>query len=373
VCSKEFRVLHILDHLSPASGVASVVMNYVIGIPKIKQDIAIYGQCDAAMRAQIEACGGKIYKLPDVTKSFGRHFSEELSKLLRTGPHTIIHGHLINSAFIYLCLAKKAGVPHRIIHSHSSVSADVFYKKIRNNMLAKLIPPYATDYIAVSELAAQNAFGKSLMNLSIIHNGIDTNRFSFNPDVRREVRQELGLSEETLCVGHVARLVGLKNQEFLLNVFQKMHDRENCTLIIAGDGPMEGLLKEHVKAMGLADNVQFLGQRNDAHRLYQAFDVFLLPSLSEGFGLSVVEAQCAGLPCVVSEHVPQTVKCSANIRFLPLGNAQIWADTALGMSKIPRKDGADAVTSAKLDSGAMCDKVKNIYQSMRTELYEQPY
>ena len=360
----EIRVLHVLDILSPASGVACVVMNCIKGLPHVLQDVVVYGQCDSDMEAQIRACGGVVYKLPDITKSFGQHFGIEFSKLLQTQKYAIVHGHLINSAFIYLRLAKAASVPHRIIHSHSAVSADVFYKKIRNNLLAKLIPFYATDYIAVSESAAANAFGKKAATTNIIFNGIDSDRFRFNPELRKEVRHELGLSDDTLCVGHVARLVALKNQDFLLDVFHKISQMENSVLVIAGEGSMAQSLEAKVRELDLSECVKFLGKRNDSQRLYQAFDVFLLPSLSEGFGLAALEAQCAGLPCIVSNQVPQAIACGDNIQFLPLGNVMAWADTAVNMSKSLRTDGFTGVTAAKLDVHTMCNEILKVYESL---------
>jgi glycosyltransferase EpsF len=110
--------------------------------------------------------------------------------------------------------------------------------------------------------------------------------------------------------------------------------------------------------------VKFLGARSDAERLYQAFDIFVLPSLFEGFPLVVVEAECAGVGTVVPDYLPQSIACNDNIRFLPVGDAGAWADAALELAKVPRRDGAPDVRSAHLDISDMCGKISDIYASM---------
>ena len=362
------RVLHVLDKLTAASGVASVVMNYIRGIPQIRQDVAVYGYCDTAMEEAICACGGTVYRLPDISESFGMRFTKSVSQLLSENQYSIVHGHLMNSAFMYLREAKRLKVPHRIIHAHSVTASDVPAKEVRNRLLSLGIPLWANCYIAVSQEAARDVFGNlENRHAFVVHNGVDNSRFRFNTDIRREVRQELGLSNNTLCVGNVARFARLKNHSFLLDVFQIMRKRADCVLVLAGEGPLEDDIRSKARAMGLLDSIRFLGMRQDVERLYQAFDVFLLPSQSEGFGLVAVEAQCSGLACVFSDHVPQVVACNKHIEFLPLGDRGLWADTALALSKQCRVDGSSAVEAAKLNVDNMINKMSSIYESMRLE------
>ena len=361
------RVLHVLDHLSPASGVASVVMNCVTEIDQVRQDIAIYGQSDPDMEMVVKSCGGRVYRLPDVAKFFGGQFSKAFSQLLQSQPYTVVHGHLLNSAFIYLRNAKQLGVPNRIIHAHNPVSADVAVKRVRNNLLSLGICSWANNYIAVSEETSQSAFRRAhrkKLNVSVIRNGIKTDRFHYDADVRVQMRRKLDLREDTLCIGNVARFVKQKNHDFLIDVFVQTRKKTDCVLALVGEGPLEAAIKEKVTRMGLLHDVRFLGLRSDVERLYQAFDVFLLPSLFEGFGLAAVEAQCAGLGCVVSKYVPQSVVCSEKIRFLPLENEKIWADIAVEMANQCRSDGSVGVKAAKLNAESMRDDMLKIYQSM---------
>jgi len=363
------RVLHVIDHLTTASGVASVVMLCITGISQFTQDVAVYGQCDTKMEEAIIAAGGKVHKLPDITKSFGKPYRKAFSALLKDNLYTIIHGHLLNAAFIYLREAKKQGIPNRIIHAHNAVSAELLYKRIRNNILSLGVPLWANRFIAVSDAAARCAFSKSkkaLSKVSIIYNGIDTNRFKYDSLVRDDVRKELGISNDVLCVGHVGRFAEQKNHSFLIDIFYYILKNKHSILLLAGDGSLVDSIKAKVKSLGISESVRFLGARHDADRIYQAFDVFLLPSLFEGFPLVAVEAQCAGLPCVISNNVTQEVKCSEHIKFLPLppGNAETWANVAIELSNFTRSDGSANVKAAKLDVTDMCGSISKIYESM---------
>ena len=362
------RVLHVIDHLTAASGVASVVMQCITGIHQIKQDIALYGQYDSYMGNVVKECGGKVHTLPEVTKSLGKNFSKSFSQLMRDNSYNIIHGHLMNSAFIYLREAKQAGVPCRIIHAHSATSADTVIKRVRNNILSFGIPLWANKFIAVSNEAALYAFGRNIekkTNIAIIHNGIDSERFKYDPVVREKTRKELGLTEDTLCVGNIARFTELKNHNFLIDVFGEMKKKANCVLLMIGEGPTKKAIIKKINDSGFSNAVRILVSRQNIEQLYQAFDILILPSLKEGFGLVALEAQCAGLNCVVSEFVPQTISCSGNIRFLPLGNAALWSDTALKMTSNQRSDGSAGVNEAKLDSATMCGKILKVYDSVK--------
>jgi len=358
------RVLHVIDHLVPASGVASVVMLLVKGIRDFIQDVAIYGECDSLMKQEVIECGGRVYKLPDVTQQFGTPFAKSFSALLEDASYDVIHGHLLNSAFIYLRIAKRLNVLGRIIHIHSALGADTLIKRIRNKVLSKGVNRLASCKIAVSAEAARYAFGKDYADVHIMGNGVDTSRFKYNLEVRQQVRKELEIAEDVLCVGNVARFVKLKNHIVLLDVFKEMRLRTNSILVLVGEGVLEKKIKALVQAAGLSDYVRFLGTRHDVDRLYQAFDIFLLPSLSEGFGLAAAEAQCAGLGCVVSEHVPVTVKCSDRVRFLPLDDSKVWADTAISLAQQIRHDGSANVQMAGLGTETTCNEILCLYQSL---------
>jgi len=354
----------VIDQLVPASGVASVVMLLMKGVSGFLHDIAVYGACDKSLEEEVVSLGGNIHKLPDVAAFFGRPFSKSFSSLLQSTPYEIVHGHLQNSAFMYLREAERQNIPGRIIHAHSALGADTFLKRVRNKILAKGAMRWANSYVAVSVEVAKYSFGDSCDDVHVFGNGIDASRFQYNASVRQRVRHELGIKNDVVCVGNVARFAGLKNHQFLLHVFQEMRTYENCILVLVGGGQLESVINGMVHSFGLSDYVKFLGVRRDMDKLYQAFDILLLPSLAEGFGIVAVEAQCAGLGCVVSKHVPEIVKCSKHIQFLSLGSKTEWTKTALDLSRIRRCDGAMNVEMAGLDAKTMCNNFMHLYETL---------
>jgi glycosyltransferase involved in cell wall biosynthesis len=197
----------------------------------------------------------------------------------------------------------------------------------------------------------------------IIHNGIDISRFRYDEVVRHEVRKELHIPDRVLCIGNVARFVPQKNHDFFLDVFQAIHKKTDSAAVLIGSGPLEELIKNKARSKRVFEYIHFLGPRMDVDRLYQAFDVFLLPSLFEGFGIAAVEAQCAGLPCLVSNRVPREIACGNNIRFLPFDNIELWVNTILELTGKIRTDGSAGVMKAGLDIKSMGNQLKNVYAS----------
>lgn len=336
------RVLHVIDKLTADSGVAQVVRNLVNGID-ILQDIAFYGDLENGF------VNCDVYRLADISLWSGAKFRNDFSNLLNSKKYDVVHGHLLNSAFIYLKETKEQNVPMRIIHSHNPVSADSTLKRIRNNILALNVPKFANKFVSCSQKAVRYP------NSQIIYNGIYTDKFRFNLDIRQQVRKELGIANDVICVGNVARFAPQKNHKFLIEVFKSLQKKVKCTLVLVGSGELEQEIKHTVS------NAIFLGSRKDTARLYQAFDVFALPSLFEGFPLTAIEAQCAGLPGVISDKVTKEVRCRNAIRFLPLDSPQIWADTIIELSKSKRLDGSADVNDAGFDVNTMCDNFKRLY------------
>jgi len=358
----DYRVLHVVDRLSPSSGVASVVMQ-LIQNNNLQQDIVVYGDCDVGMEREINNRGCKIYRLPDVRILLGKKYGDEFKKLIHNQKYDIVHGHLLNSAFIYLREAKRAKIPCRIIHAHSAQLADTLIKRNRNKLLSLGLSLWANNYIATSSEASQSIFGKRKKSLTIVPCGIDVNQFKYNHEERIAARHELGIDDDVLCVGNVARFNRLKNHDFLLRVFKEILKKVNARLLLIGDGELEKTIRDKVCSEGLSNYINFLGAQKNIGKFYHAFDVFIMPSLSEGFGLAAVEAQCSGLSCILSEHIPQTVACTTQATFLPIGDANLWANTALSIQVVNRQKSYLNIENAKLDAQTMRDKIVHVYKS----------
>ena len=278
-------VAHIMGKWN-GGGVESVVMNYYKNIDRNK--IQFHFLCDEDSTdipyEEIEKLGGKVIVIPPYQKLF--KYQKELYRIFKENNYKIIHSHINALSVFPLRIAKKAGVPIRIAHSHSTSNKKEWKKNILKMILRPFSKLYANNYFACTEYAGKWLFGKKVVErkeLNVINNAIDLKKFEFNENTREDLRKELGIKEDVLVIGHVGRFMKQKNHEFLIDVFEKaIKQDDNIYLILVGQGPLEDKIKEMAKEKGIEYKILFLGQRNDVNKLYQAMDIFVLPSLYEG-------------------------------------------------------------------------------------------
>lgn len=226
---------------------------------------------------------------------------------------------------------------------------------------------FATDYMCCSELAGRWLFGNKEYdkgNVYLLNNAIDLDKFKYDEEKRKEKRKELNIEDSTLVIGHVGRFVEQKNHRFLIDIFNEVHkQKENSILLLAGQGPLMEEMKEKVKILGIEDSVKFLGQRNDINELYQAFDVFCLPSLYEGLPVVGVEAQATGLLCIFSDDMTKEIKVLDTTEFLSLKqSAEEWTYTILKKSKsFKRKDTQKEITDKNFNIKNEIKKLEREY------------
>ncbi len=318
---KPIRIAHIIGKWV-GGGVESVVMNYYRYIDKNKIQFDFICDSDSTNipYEEIERLGGKVILVPPYQHIF--KYNRELSKIFKENNYKIVHSHINTLSIFPLRIAKKCGIPVRIAHSHSTTNKKEWKKNLIKQLLRPFSKIYATDYFACSELAGRWLFGNKEFdkgNVYILNNAIDIEKFKYDENIRKEVRKELNITDDTLVIGHIGRFVPQKNHTFLIDIFNEVHkERTNSLLLLVGQGPLQEMIKEKVKKLGLDNSVIFLGQRKDANRLYQAMDVFVLPSLYEGLGMVLIEAQYSNLPCVASSEVPEIAKINKNIEFIDL-------------------------------------------------------
>ena len=278
-------VAHIMGKWN-GGGVESVVMNYYRNIDRNR--IQFHFLCDEDSTdipyEEIEKLGGKVIVIPPYQKLF--KYQKELYRIFKENNYKIIHSHINALSVFPLRIAKKAGVPIRIAHSHSTSNKKEWKKNILKMILRPFSKLYANNYFACTEYAGKWLFGKKVVErkeLNVINNAIDLKKFEFNENRREDLRKELGIKEDVLVIGHVGRFMKQKNHEFLIDVFEKaIKQDDNIYLILVGQGPLEDKIKEMAKEKGIENKILFLGQRNDVNKLYQAMDIFVLPSLYEG-------------------------------------------------------------------------------------------
>ena len=230
-----------------------------------------------------------------------------------------------------LMAAKKAGIKVRIAHSHSTANRKEWKKTLVKNMLRPFSKVYATHLFACSQLAGEWLFGRKTQSkgkVTIINNAIDFERFVYNESERNKIRQEYKITDK-FVIGHVGRFMQQKNHKFLIDVFKELKNhRDDCVLFLIGEGELSESLHDYVSKLDLTDSVIFAGARSDVEKFYNAFDCFVLPSLYEGLGLVLVEAQASGLKCLASNSIPNESNISGKVKFLKLNN-QIWVDEIL--------------------------------------------
>ena len=303
-------------------GVEAVVMNYYryIDRTKIQFDFICDNDSTNIPYKEIEELGGKVILIPPYQKVFKYH--RELKKVLKDGNYKIVHSHINTLSVFSLFAAKCAGVPVRIAHSHSTTNKKEWKKNIVKIILRPFTKLVATDYMACTEHAGRWMFGnKNFDNgkIYILNNAIDLDKFKYNEKIGSKIRKDLNISKDTVVIGHIGRFVAQKNHTQLIDIFNDYHKKNNNSiLMLIGQGPLMEEIKEKVNNLGLNDCVIFLGQKDNVNEYYNAMDLFLFPSLYEGLGMVVIEAQVNGLPCIVSDEVPKIAKISDNIKFISI-------------------------------------------------------
>lgn len=335
--TKPIRVAQVLGVMN-GGGIEQVVMNYYrhIDRSRVQFDFLVGGGSGMVPQEEIESLGGRVFMTPP--RSNPAAYLRGCENLFREHRWPIAHAHMNALSVLPLRAAKKAGVPVRIAHSHSTSGKGEHAKNALKAVLKTQANRYPTHRLACSRYAGEWLFGKGV-EFDVLYNAIELDRFSFDEGARAKARADLGLAGSTFAVGHLGRFMPQKNQRFLIDAFALLVERlPDSVLLLAGDGEQRPLAECWAAERGVADKVRFLGQRADANLLYQAFDAFALPSLYEGLCLVGVEGQRAGLPCLLSDAITREVDVTGTCEFLPIDSSEIWADALLRAAEAPERD-----------------------------------
>ncbi len=363
------RIAHIVGKWV-GGGVEAVIMNYYRHIDREKIQFEFICDDDSTNipYEEIESLGGRVILITPYQKVL--KYQKELIRIFKENKYKIVHSHINTLSVFPLRAAKKAGVPVRIAHSHSTTNKAEWKKNLLKQVLRPFSKTYATDYFCCSELAGRWLFGNKEYdnkNVFLLNNAIDLTKYTYNEKVRKAKRKELGITDNQIVIGHIGRYVAQKNHTFLIDIFNEIHKKnKNAILLLAGQGPLMEETKEKVNNLGLTDSVKFLGQRSDANELYQAFDIFLLPSLYEGLPVVGVEAQAAGLLCILSDDMTKETKVLKTTEFLSLSSgAQIWSEVLLqSYEKFKRIDTTEEITSNKFNIEKEASNLEKKYNQL---------
>jgi glycosyltransferase involved in cell wall biosynthesis len=317
------RILHIVGGLN-RGGVETWLVQVLRHIDRGKYqfDFLVHGKGPFDYQSEVEALDSRVISCFSHTSPprYARNFHRVLQ---RYGPYDCVHSHVHYFGGFPLLLARRAGISMRIVQSHlDTVQCDKESSIMRRGYawtMKRMIWSSATKGIAVSERAADALFPsdwKECARWEVMPLGIDLEPFQRSVD-RLKVRQELGIPQDAFVVGHVGRFVDQKNHLFLLDIAAELFKRvSNAVFLLLGDGPLRATVESRASALGLGNKVMFGGVRTDIARLMKgAMDAFVLPSRYEGLGLVVLEAQAAGLPCLISDVVPEEANAGVGLVF----------------------------------------------------------
>lgn len=349
-------------------GVEAVVMNYYrhIDHSKIQFDFFCDEDSTNIPYEEIEKYGGRVILIPPYQKIF--KYQKELINLLKDGKYKIVHSNINALSIFPLRAAKKAGVKIRIAHSHSTSNPKEWKKNIIKNILRPFSKVYASHFFACTEHAAKWLFNNDIIhnnNYYHINNAIELEKFAINNEYRVEIRNELNIPFDYKVFGHIGRFVPQKNHSELIDIFNEIYKIENdSVLLLVGEGPLYNEINDKVKELGLEEHVKFVGQRADINKLYQAFDYFLFPSLYEGLGMVLIEAQCSGLKCFCSNNIPNEARVTNNIEFLKLNNVGLWTKKIAENLEYERENYIQEIKECGFDINNESKKLEEIYMEL---------
>lgn len=365
------RIAQVMGKMD-GGGVEAVVMNYFkhIDRDRFQFDFIVNDGSTHIPRKEIEELGGRVFVIPGYTHQLA--YQKELRRLFEKNGYEIVHSHINALSVLSLHAAHKAKIPIRIAHSHNTAGAGETVRNILKNILRKFANKYPTHRFACGELAGRWLFGDE--DFEIIHNAIELDTYAFDPDIRTQVRNDLDLDDDVFVIGHIGRFAAQKNHTFLIEAFARLCDvRGDCVLVCVGEGPLFEDVQNKVAELSIDDKVRFLGQRSDAPRLYQAFDVFVLPSLYEGLCVVGVEAQRSGVMCYMSDQITREISITDHVRYLPIEDPQVWADELVTYDTAEHPLDDRVMNDADFDDYNIVEAAKKLadrYQAMYDSLRE---
>ena len=319
------NVLMLMSNLRVSNGIASFAMNYFrkLDHQKVQMDFVLYSDLPSPYYDEIRRAGSNIFILPNI-KNLAKHL-QACNTILKQGHYDVVHDNIMHITIPMMLCAMCNHVPVRILHSHNSKLAETRIKELRNKLFLPLLLLPATEYLACSDLAGKLLFGNH--DFTVVPNVISGEKFQFSNEKRNKLRLEVG-AESKCVVGSVGRLAEQKNPFFAMDVFKIFLSlMPNAEYWWVGDGPLNEEVKQYVHKKGLDHSVKLLGSRTDVADLYQAMDVFFMPSLFEGLPLTAVEAQAIGLPMVVANTVTDEMVYTDLIDSVSLKVApKMWAE-----------------------------------------------
>lgn len=385
------RVLHVLGNTN-LGGAESRIMDLYRHTDRnrVQFDFLVHSGEEGFFEKEIRELGGRIFRVPRFRIYNYFSYRKALKEFFQEHHEfALVQGHMTSTAAIYLPIAKKAGVKKTAAHARSA-GVDKGLKGTMTRFLRRNLADKADYLFTCSELAGISVYGEKAVREGktiFIPNAIDCAGFTFDPEKRKKMREELGLTD-ALIIGHVGRFHYAKNHEYLLRVFAELCRMsagaggstaetgadQKYHLILLGEGPLMEDTRKLAEELGVVDRVHFLGNHKNIADYYQAMDYFVYPSRYEGMPGTIVEAQASGLPCLMSDTICREVIVTELVETMSIEKEpKVWAEElqrridALVSKQENRKKYAAKMAAAGFDVQAQAERMMRFYESGRWE------
>ncbi|MFC9777740.1 glycosyltransferase family 1 protein [Paenibacillus chitinolyticus] len=330
------KILHVVGKMHPG-GIETLLMNLYRTIDRDKYEFhfAVQFEEKGFYDDEIIELGGRIFRQPHPKKGLRAFRRAFLANLKEHGPYQVVHSHIYQFSGYVLKLAGEMNVPVRISHSHNTHDSkrESWLRNLYRRYMRGLIRSNSTTMLGCSRSACEALFGPDCWGderVVVFPNSIQVQPYGQLERDRSAYRRAVGVTDPHVpVIGHIGRFSEQKNHRFLLDIFARfLRTRPDAQLVLIGDGPLRSEMEARVRELGIADHVHLLGVRKNIPELIGAFDLFLLPSLYEGLGIVVIEAQAAGVPCLISDQVPAEADLNLGLvsRLSLNESADTWAE-----------------------------------------------
>ena len=372
------RVLHVIGSLA-LGGIETWLVHMLRhqGEFSVRNELLLTKRDAGPYEAEMRALGIPIHRLPLSEGKLG--WFKRFGTLLRDfGPYAAVHSHgAPHLAAPLLAAAKRAGVPIRIAHSHSARSKGRDYAlryRLARRLAMAWLKRSATRRIGITDLAIEEIAGpgwRSEPDCSVLIYGFDFDRYRGAGKRAKALRKSLGIAAGAPVVGSVARFMPVKNHALLLEAFAACAgELPEARLVLVGEGPLRPAIERQAELLGISDRVLFPGTTEDIPTFMAMFDLFALPSFSEGLGIVVVEAQAAGTPALVSETTPSEASVVPGaVEVLPLAaGASAWGVAMAKRLRQPPPDPADWLDQVEASRFGIRRCIRDLDSIYRSEL-----
>lgn len=374
--TKKVRILHVVGAMN-RGGTETMLMNIYrkINHEYVQFDFISYSQDEAHYDQEIEQLGGRVIRLTNTSSII-----EIYQAIQMHGPFVAVHAHTLFHCGLSMLAAQWAGIPVRIAHAHTTSDDDQnIMKKSYIKLMRMIIRKYATDFLACSKEAGTYLFGNNYLknpNDRYFPNVIDYESFLSVPQTKvNEFKIESGLGSH-LVLGHIGTFKTVKNHTFLLDIMKELQEEPDIKMVLVGDGELKEEMQERARSLGIDSKICFVGLREDIQTVLHSIDVFVFPSMAEGLGLVLLEAQASGIPCLVSEAIqPEADVGLGLVTSLSLATGpEAWAYKATEIAIQKEQDSSKIIDHFKRSGYNIktgISMLMGIYRVCRGDKYEE--